>query len=94
VQLTTIDSVHLSIIIPAFNEETRIGKSLETILSFLKSQSYSFEVIVVDDGSCDGTRVLIHDRYRNEPCVNPPSTQSVAEIRTDIGFFPGQIART
>jgi dolichyl-phosphate beta-glucosyltransferase len=61
--------VHLSIIIPAFNEETRIGKSLETILSFLKSQSYSFEVIVVDDGSCDGTRVLIHDRYRNEPCV-------------------------
>ena len=65
----TVDSVYLSLIIPAFNEETRIGKSLEQILDFLKSQSYSFEVIVVDDGSSDGTSTLVHDRYGSEPCV-------------------------
>jgi dolichyl-phosphate beta-glucosyltransferase len=64
-----MDSVYLSLIIPAFNEETRIGKSLEQILRFLKSQSYSFEVIVVDDGSSDGTSALVHDRYGDEPCV-------------------------
>jgi hypothetical protein len=40
------DSVYLSLIIPAFNEETRTGKSLEQILRFLKSQPYSFEMIV------------------------------------------------
>jgi len=65
----TSDSVYLSLIIPAFNEATRIGKSLEQILGFLKSQLYSFEVIVVDDGSSDGTSKLIHDRYGKESCV-------------------------
>ena len=64
-----IDAVYLSLIIPAFNEVVRIEKSLEKILGFLKAQSYPFEVIIVDDGSSDGTSALVHDRYGNEPCV-------------------------
>lgn len=42
---------YYSLIIPAFNEEARIGKSLDRIMSFLQSQSYSSEVIIVDDDS-------------------------------------------
>jgi len=49
------DQIYLSLIIPAFNEEARIQKNLGWILNFLKSQSYSSEIIIVDDGSQDRT---------------------------------------
>ncbi len=45
----------LSIIIPAFNEAKRIGKTLSSIQVNVKSKRLSCEVIVVDDGSTDGT---------------------------------------
>jgi dolichyl-phosphate beta-glucosyltransferase len=47
--------VHLSIVIPAYNEEKRIGATLDKIYDFLSSKNYNFEVIVVDDGSMDRT---------------------------------------
>ena len=45
----------LSIIIPAFNEERRLPKTLERIYAYLAAQTMRFEVIVVDDGSTDST---------------------------------------
>lgn len=47
--------VYLSIIIPAYNEEKRIGLTLSKICGFLKTKSYEYEVILVDDGSNDKT---------------------------------------
>ncbi len=46
---------HLSIVIPAYNEAERIGKTLEGAFTYLDSQSYGSEVIVVNDGSRDKT---------------------------------------
>lgn len=63
------DQVYVSLIIPAFNEEARIGKSLDRILSFLRSQPYSSEVIIVDDGSQDQTGDLLRERYGNHDGV-------------------------
>lgn len=48
-------SVHLSVVIPAFNEEDRIGATLNSICDYLGKQPYTSEVIVVDDGSRDRT---------------------------------------
>jgi glycosyltransferase involved in cell wall biosynthesis len=45
----------LSIIIPAYNEEQRLPKTLDQIHAYLDAAGISSEVIVVDDGSCDGT---------------------------------------
>ena len=45
----------LSIIIPAYNEEARLPATLEQIASYISSSGRKTEVIVVDDGSKDGT---------------------------------------
>jgi glycosyltransferase involved in cell wall biosynthesis len=46
---------YLSITIPAHNEEKRLADSLEKVASFLQAQSYTSEVIVVENGSSDRT---------------------------------------
>ena len=46
----------LSVIIPAFNEEKRIGRTLKPTIRFLSTQSYDSEIIVVCDGCTDNTR--------------------------------------
>ncbi len=45
----------LSIIIPAHNEENRLPDTLEQVFNFLKEQSFTAEVIVVENGSSDKT---------------------------------------
>ena len=45
----------ISVIIPAFNEEKRIGFTLERTVEFLEGRPWSSEVLVVDDGSTDAT---------------------------------------
>ena len=45
----------ISIVIPAFEEEARVGESIKKIFSFLQSNSINAELIVVDDGSRDRT---------------------------------------
>lgn len=46
---------YISIIIPAYNEERRLPNTLNDVLKFMRAQSWTSEVIVVDDGSEDGT---------------------------------------
>jgi glycosyltransferase involved in cell wall biosynthesis len=50
-----LKNVFLSIIIPAYNEATRLPASLEKIHAFLQNQSYSAEIVVVENGSTDNT---------------------------------------
>lgn len=45
----------LSIIIPAYNEESRLGNTLKLITAYLKNTTFHFEIIVSDDGSKDRT---------------------------------------
>ena len=50
----------LSIIIPAFNEESRLPGTIEALKRYLGRQEFRFlEIVVVDDGSRDGTAALI-----------------------------------
>ena len=54
----------LSVVIPAYNEEQRLGDSLEKIASYLDSSSFDAEVIVIDDGSSDATARIAADLLR------------------------------
>lgn len=49
------NTIFLSVVIPAFNEEKKIGKAITQIRKFFKKKKASFEIIVVDDGSFDKT---------------------------------------
>jgi dolichyl-phosphate beta-glucosyltransferase len=49
----------LSIVIPAYNEASRITPSLQSILAFLEAEKLSAEVLVVNDGSTDGTADVV-----------------------------------
>jgi dolichyl-phosphate beta-glucosyltransferase len=50
-----LSSPFLTIIIPAYNEETRLPRALEQIFTFLDNLGYSSEVVVVENGSTDRT---------------------------------------
>ena len=59
----------LSIVIPAYNEERRLPQTLERVLDYLKHQSYASELIVVDDGSTDGTARVVQAFSEAHCCV-------------------------
>jgi glycosyltransferase involved in cell wall biosynthesis len=51
---------YLSIVIPCFNEEDNLKKGvLKEVYDFLKKQKYTWEVIISDDGSTDGSKKLV-----------------------------------
>lgn len=56
-------SLHLSVVIPAYNESRRIGGALESICTYLSRQEYDWEIIVVDDGSTDQTATYVEATY-------------------------------
>jgi glycosyltransferase involved in cell wall biosynthesis len=62
-----LSEVFLSIIIPVYNEERRLPATLEQVFSFLHSQPYRAEVIVVENGSQDNTLAIASEFARAHP---------------------------
>ena len=50
---------YLSIVIPAFNESARIEQTLGRVMECVEARSWDAEVLVVDDGSSDGTAEIV-----------------------------------
>ena len=63
--MDTSEIPHLSVIIPAFNEAGRIVSTLDRVAAYLRTQTYTWEILVVDDGSEDDTASLVSDAVRN-----------------------------
>lgn len=60
-------SLLLSIIIPAHNEENRLPDSLARIFAFLQQQPYRSEVLVIENGSSDGTARVVQSLTSGYP---------------------------
>jgi dolichyl-phosphate beta-glucosyltransferase len=58
----------LAVVVPAYNEETRIVPSLHRIGEYLDGQDYSWTVLVVSDGSTDKTNELVAGFCKDNPC--------------------------
>lgn len=59
----------LSVVIPAYNEERRLPVTLAAVLPWLEARGPSFELILVDDGSQDGTLALMREWAGKHPAV-------------------------
>ncbi|MDX6270122.1 MAG: hypothetical protein QOD28_1345 [Acidobacteriota bacterium] len=58
-------SLNLSLVIPAYNEAARLGKTLRTAFEYLNAQTSESEIIVVDDGSTDATAQVAAESFEN-----------------------------
>ncbi len=62
-------SLFLSIVIPAYNEETRLPRTLRQVFAFLETQSYPYEVIVVENASRDRTLDVAQEFAKGHPAL-------------------------
>jgi glycosyltransferase involved in cell wall biosynthesis len=53
------ERVDLTVVIPAYNEGTRIERALERVTGYLRARGGSWEIVVVDDGSSDQTALIV-----------------------------------
>lgn len=63
-----MENPYLSVIIPAYKEEHRIGKTLLVLNEYFGRQNYTYELIVVNDGSSDKTAEVVisfQDKVKN-----------------------------
>lgn len=88
-------SPHLSVIIPAYNEEPNFKKGLiDQVPEYLKAQSYSYEVIIVDDGSSDKTAELAEEfakKHENIRVVKNPHQGKAETVKTGVAEAKGEI---
>jgi dolichyl-phosphate beta-glucosyltransferase len=62
-------AVSLSVVIPAFNERRRLPATLSRSLGYLSEQEFTWEVVVVDDGSTDNTADWVMETHAQEAKV-------------------------
>ena len=62
-------ALDVSVVVPAFNEEAAIGTTLDELAAYLASSGLSHEIVVVDDGSSDGTARVVAERASMVPAI-------------------------
>lgn len=84
-----------SIVVPAYNEQARIGATLEQILDHLRAQQWNAEVVVVDDGSRDDTLEILNRFAREHPHVrvlqNPGNQGKGYAVRNGMLSARGEV---
>ncbi len=87
---------HLSVVIPVYNEERKIDADLDAALGYFGAQAYSFELLVVDDGSADTTPAKLAEwEKRGGPVVRAicyrPNRGKGCAVRTGMLEATGEI---
>jgi len=74
-------SASLSVIIPAYNEAARLGKTVRAVVNYLRQNSPEAEVIVVDDGSSDETAEIARQGFADSGNLRT----SVISYKSNLG---------
>lgn len=74
-------SASLSVVIPAYNEATRLGNTLRAVLDYLRSNWPESELIVVDDGSSDQTTDVAQNVFRHAGMMRT----SIISYKSNLG---------
>ena len=86
----------LSVVIPAYNEEKNLRKgTLDQVFDYLKNVTFDFEVLIVDDGSSDGTRDLVKEQTKgknNFRLIENPHGGKAYTVITGLLEAKGEIA--
>jgi dolichyl-phosphate beta-glucosyltransferase len=61
VKSTVLSAPHLSVVVPAYNEQERLPGSLPRLHAYYEAQGYSYDIVVVSDGSTDGTNEAVRE---------------------------------
>ena len=90
------DIIKLSIIIPCFNEKNTLIKIISKILLSLNNHNFkSYEILIVDDGSTDGTTEVIKENFSTKnnfkTFFHDKNLGKGAAIKTAKNFFSGDI---
>jgi dolichyl-phosphate beta-glucosyltransferase len=90
-----MNRVHLSIVIPAYNEALRLPQTLDRLDAFLGKQAYTAEVIVVDDGSRDRTQEVVRAHRFQAPVrlrllANARNRGKGASVRRGVAAARGE----
>ena len=84
-----------SIILPAYNESARIAATLDKILAHATERGWNLEVIVVDDGSNDGTADIVREYARKHAVMrlleNPGNRGKGYSVRNGMLHAKGEI---
>ncbi len=84
-----------SIVIPAYNESARIGKTLERVLSCIVERQWDAEVLVVDDGSRDNTAAIVESWMESHPHLhliqNPGNRGKGYSVRNGLLQAVGEV---
>jgi dolichyl-phosphate beta-glucosyltransferase len=85
----------ISIILPAYNEASRIGRSLARILAFVHQRNWRAEICVVDDGSSDSTAEVVRALMSAHPELrllqNPGNRGKGYSVRNGMLAARGEI---
>ena len=88
------ENIALSVIIPAYNEESNIASTLSEVSGFLKKKGFTYEILVVDDGSSDGTVSKAMEIVENLPEMNviesKPNRGKGYVVREGMGVARGR----
>src|SRR6266550_7110432 len=65
---SSVDTIYLSVVIPCYDEMANLQKGvLDKIAHFLEKKKVSYEVIIADDGSKDGSIAFIEEFIKDQP---------------------------
>jgi dolichyl-phosphate beta-glucosyltransferase len=89
------NDIYLSIIIPAYNEENRLPKTLLATYSYLKEKKYTYEILVVISKSIDNTVGVVKDIKNEIPNLYiielPKNLGKGCNVKTGILAASGRI---